>query len=57
MADLVKVFSEEGVNGRLLFNLSDGDLKDLGVVSGFSRRKIITRFKEYLEELRMKQLQ
>ena len=51
LADLTELFRENDVDGRLLIQLSDNDLKELGVANGFSRRKIVTKFKAHLEEL------
>ena len=55
LAELAELFSENGVDGRLLIQLKEDDLKDLGVVNGFSRRKIIIKFEAHLEELTLKQ--
>ena len=55
LADLAELFSENDVDGSLLIHLTDSDLKDLGVASGFNRRKIVTKFKAHLVELKMKQ--
>ena len=49
LADLTELFSENDVDGRLLIQLSDNDLKELGVANGFNRRKIVTKFKAHLE--------
>ena len=48
---LVELFSDNSVDGGLLMELSDGDLKDLGVDNGFHRRKIVSMFKKHLLEL------
>ena len=55
LANLTKLFSENDVDGRLLIRLTENSLKDLGVDNGFSRQKIVTKFKAHLEELKMKQ--
>ena len=48
---LVGLFSGNSVDGGLLMELSDGDLKDLGVDNGFHRLKIVSMFKKNLLEL------
>ena len=48
---LVGLFSDNSVDGGLLMELSDGDLKDLGVDNGFHRLKIVSMFKKNLLEL------
>lgn len=55
LADLTELFSEKDVDGSLLLMLEDKDLEDLGVSNGFSRRKIVSKFKAYLVELKMEQ--
>ena len=55
LADLAELFSENDVDGSLLITLTDSDLKDMGVASGFNRRKIVAKFKVHLVELKMKQ--
>ena len=55
LGDLVGLFSDNDVDGKLLIELSDGDLQDLGVKNGFHRRKIISKFETYLLELINKQ--
>jgi len=57
LADLTELFSKNGVDGSLLIELSDNDLKDLGVAKGFIRKKIVTKFKAHLVKLKKKQLQ
>lgn len=57
LADLTELFSKNGVDGSLLIELSDDDLKDLGVAKGFIRKKIVTKFKAHLVKLKKKQLQ
>lgn len=53
----IQLFKSNDVDGDLLWGICDGqdkadnDLKDLGVGSGFHRRKIIRKFKPYLQEL------
>jgi len=56
LADLTELFSKNGVDGSLLIQLTDNDLKELGVVSSFIRKKIVTKFKTHLVELIRKQL-
>ena len=51
LGHLAGLFSENDVNGALLIELSDDDLKDLGIENGFQRRKIISMFKKHLLEL------
>lgn len=51
LGHLAGLFSENDVNGGLLIELSDDDLKDMGVENGFQRRKIISMFKKHLLEL------
>ena len=51
LGHLAGLFSKNDVNGGLLIELSDDDLKDLGVENGFQRRKIISMFKKHLLEL------
>ena len=51
LGHLAGLFSDNDVNGGLLIELSDDDLKDLGVENGFQRRKIISMFKKHLLEL------
>ena len=48
LADLTELFRENDVDGSLLLQLAD---KDLGVANGFSRRKIVTKFRAHLENL------
>ena len=51
LADLTELFHENDVDGSLLLQLADKDLEDLGVANGFSRRKIVTKFRAHLENL------
>ena len=51
LGHLAGLFRENDVNGGLLRELSDDDLKDLGIENGFQRRKIISRFNKHLLEL------
>ena len=51
LADLTDLFRENDVDGSLLLQLADKDLEDLGVANGFSRRKIVTKFRAHLENL------
>ncbi len=44
-----ELFEEDDVDGTLLLAYSVDDLKDLGVTKGNHRRKIVTKFKEYLQ--------
>ena len=53
----VQLFTDNDVDGRLLLKLTDDDLKDLGVVNSFHRRKIITKFEAHVLELINKQEQ
>ena len=54
---LVGLFCDNDVDGKLLIELSDDDLKDLGVENGFHRRKIISKFETHVLELINKQEQ
>ena len=47
----VKLFTDNDVDGGLLLELTDNDLKDLGVDNGFHRRKIIFKFRAHILEL------
>ncbi len=49
-----KQFEEEEVDGRLLFDLSSDDLKDLGVTNAVHRRKITRAFNDHLKKLQLK---
>ena len=57
LGNLVKLFCDNDVDGKLLQELSDDDLLDLGVKNGFQRRKIISKFETHLLELINKQEQ
>ena len=57
LGDLVGLFCDNDVDGKLLIELSDDDLEDLGVKNGFQRRKIISKFETHLLELINKQEQ
>ena len=46
-----EVFRENDVDGALLLTLGEDDLQDLGVAKGFDRRKIISKFKQHLQEV------
>ena len=47
----VEIFRENDLDGALLLSLCEDDLKDLGVATGFDRRKILSKFKQYLQEV------
>lgn len=51
LQELVGLFRDNDVDGELLIELSDDDLKGLGVKNGFHRRKIKTKFKTHLRNL------
>ncbi len=44
-------FIERDMDGALLLSLCDEDLKDFGIANGFDRRKILSKFKQHLQEL------
>lgn len=51
LGEHVGLFCDNDVDGELLIELSDDDLKGLGVKNSFHRRKIITKFKTHLLKL------
>ncbi len=44
-------FRENDMDGALLLSLNEDDLEDVGVTKGFDRRKILSKFKQHLQEL------
>ena len=44
-----QLFLENNVDGSLLFSLTAEDLQDLGVENKFHQKKIVLKFREYLE--------
>ena len=49
-----EIFSDNDIDGYLLFTSSEKDLKDLGITSGIDQRKILRNFKKYVNELAKK---
>ena len=47
----IEIFSDNDIDGYLLFTSSEKDLKDLGVTRGIDQRKILRNFKKYVNEL------
>lgn len=45
----VETFISQGIDGEVLLALEENDLKDLGVEKGFQRKKILTKYKTFLE--------
>lgn len=42
-------FVSNGIDGETLLALDDNDLKELGVEKGFQRKKILIKYKTFLE--------
>ena len=51
LQDLVGLFHDNDVDGELLIELSDDDLKGLGVRNPFHRQKISIKFKTHVRKL------
>ena len=47
----VKLFKENDIDGSLLLECSDDELKELGISSGFECRKILTKFRQHLDAM------
>ena len=45
----VENFVSNGIDGETLLGLDDNDLKELGVEKGFQRKKILIKYKTFLE--------
>ena len=57
LGQYVQLFTDDDVDGRLLLQLTDDGLKDLGVDNSFHRCKIISKFEAHILELINKQEQ
>ena len=55
LGEYVGLFCDNDVDGELLIELTDEDLKGLGVKNSFHRRKIIRKFKTHVLKLMQKQ--
>ena len=46
--EYIELFLENDIDGQLLFDLTEVELKDIGIINAFHRKKIITKFRPYL---------
>ena len=46
----ISLFEENEVDGDLMFQLKEDEVKDLGVDNAFHRRKIVSKFKDFVKK-------
>ena len=51
LGEHIELFKNNGVDGPILSVLEPEDLKDMGIANGFHRKKIIQKFRSFLNDL------
>ena len=50
LAEYVTLFSENDIDGEMLIDLNQEDLKNMGISNTFHQKKIIRKFQSYLKD-------